>query len=268
MKIYCIYHKGCLDGFTAAWIIRKALDENVEFVGGVYGETPPLLKEKIIYIVDFSYPREVLLEMARKNKTVIVLDHHKSAKEQLADLSFAKFDMDKSGAMMTWEYFYKDVLPYPFILYIQDRDLWKFELKDTKEINAALFSYSMEFEVWDALAAKSISSLRDEGEILLRDRQRHIDSFCKDWVVSETEIAGYMVPCLNCPRFLASDVLSILAKGWPFAAAYFDKANERLFELRSNKDGLDVSEIAQLYGGGGHVHAAGFSVKKPTILGK
>ena len=32
----CIYHGNCADGFTAAWVVRKALgEERVEFVPGV-----------------------------------------------------------------------------------------------------------------------------------------------------------------------------------------------------------------------------------------
>ena len=34
----------------------------------------------------------------------------------------------------------------------------------------------------------------------------------------------------------------------------------RVFSLRSTEEGLDVSEIAKQYGGGGHKHASGFRV--------
>lgn len=269
-KIYCIYHKGCLDGFAAAWVVRRAfLGENIIFLGGVYGQSAPEIDpNSIVCIVDFSYSRKILLEMA-ENNNVIVLDHHKSAKEQLKDLPFIEFDMNKSGAVMTWEYFFENKSVPPFISYIQDRDLWKFELKDSKEVNAALFSYPMEFEIWDTLAAKSIHSLRDEGKVLLRDRQRHIDSFSRGWAITSIDIGGHIVPCLNCPRFLASDVLHILAKNQPFAASYFDSADKRSFELRSDaENGLDVSKIAAQYGGGGHKHAAGFIVERPPMLGE
>jgi nanoRNase/pAp phosphatase (c-di-AMP/oligoRNAs hydrolase) len=38
-----------------------------------------------------------------------------------------------------------------------------------------------------------------------------------------------------------------------------------IFSLRSTEEGLDVSEIAKLYGGGGHKHAAGFKVPHELV---
>lgn len=255
-----------MDGFAAAWIVRKVLGDGVEFVGGVYDQQPPEIEpESTVYIVDFSYPRDVLLAMTEGSE-VVVLDHHKSAQANLAGLPFAQFDMNRSGAMMTWDYFCQGKRPPEIIDYIQDRDLWRFELPQSKEVNAALFSYPMEFPTFDILAGIPAHILAGEGVTLLRQRQKHIDSFVRGWSVSEVEIGGYTVPCLNCPRFLASEVLHTLAKGYPFAASYFDSADNRSFELRSADDGVDVSEIARLYGGGGHQHAAGFTVKKPKVL--
>lgn len=63
---------------------------------------------------------------------------------------------------------------------------------------------------------------------------------------------------------LQSEVCHELCQGEPFAAAYWDEADgTRRWSLRSSEtDGVDVSEIAKLYGGGGHVHAAGFRETK------
>ena len=41
-----------------------------------------------------------------------------------------------------------------------------------------------------------------------------------------------------------------------------------IFSLRSTDDGLDVSEIATAYGGGGHRAAAGFSVPREHELAR
>ena len=34
-KKMCIYHGNCADGFGAAWVVRKALGSDVEFVAGI-----------------------------------------------------------------------------------------------------------------------------------------------------------------------------------------------------------------------------------------
>jgi len=83
----CIYHGGCDDGFAAAWIVWKRFGGAVEFHPGVYGRAPPDVTAKRIAIVDFSYKRPVMVEMAAKAEHILVLDHHKTAEADLAGLA-------------------------------------------------------------------------------------------------------------------------------------------------------------------------------------
>ena len=73
-------------------------------------------------------------------------------------------------------------------------------------------------------------------------------------------IAGHTVPACNVPSIWASDAAHIMAQGHPFAACFWIDGDKIAFSLRSAPGGLDVSEIAQQYGGGGHRHAAGFKL--------
>lgn len=73
MKTLCIYHGNCADGFGAAWVVRKALGESVEFVPGVYGQEPPDVEGKDVIIVDFSYKYDVLVKMSWKAHSIIIL---------------------------------------------------------------------------------------------------------------------------------------------------------------------------------------------------
>jgi oligoribonuclease NrnB/cAMP/cGMP phosphodiesterase (DHH superfamily) len=270
----CIYHGGCLDGFTAAWVVHDTTNKAIEFIPAKYGDDPPGVTGRDVIIVDFSYPRDVLVAMNEQANSLLILDHHKSARQNCEGLPFAVFDMNKSGAMLTWEHFYRPEAPPEIIRYVQDGDLWRFELPHSKEIRAAMYSHPMEFIIWDGIAVAlqsdvgSIShqTLLAEGEALLRDRQKTIDSLTSGWAIERQTIGGYDVPCLNCPRWLASDTLNALAVGEPFAASYYDSADKRTFELRSAPDGVDVSEVAARYGGGGHKHAAGFAAEKPEVL--
>jgi len=74
------------------------------------------------------------------------------------------------------------------------------------------------------------------------------------------KIAGHDVPVANLPYTMSSDAGHQLAQGEKFAACYWDTPDGRVFSLRSSDDGLDVSEIAKLFGGGGHRNAAGFKL--------
>ena len=64
----------------------------------------------------------------------------------------------------------------------------------------------------------------------------------------------------DLPYTMSSDAGHEMAKGRPFAACYWDTPEGRVFSLRSNDEGIDVSEVAKQYGGGGHRNASGFRV--------
>jgi nanoRNase/pAp phosphatase (c-di-AMP/oligoRNAs hydrolase) len=66
----------------------------------------------------------------------------------------------------------------------------------------------------------------------------------------------------------ASEAGNIMSESFPFAGTYYDTALHRVFSLRSRESGIDVSEIAVRFGGGGHKHAAGFKVDRSHALAK
>jgi oligoribonuclease NrnB/cAMP/cGMP phosphodiesterase (DHH superfamily) len=267
MKKLCIYHGNCADGFGAAWVVRKALGEDaVEFFAGFYGKEPPDVTDREVIMVDFSYKRPVLEAMREKATSILILDHHKTAQADLDgfegkpghDVS-TLFDMNRSGAMIAWDYFFPNVPAPSLIQHIQDRDLWLFKLEGTREIQASIFSYPYDFKVWDELMMTARSTLVTEGTAIERKHHKDIAELVG---VSKRRmrIGGHDVPVANLPYTLSSDAGHLMGKGEPFAACYMDDPTGRTFSLRSSPDGVDVSEIAKAYGGGGHKNAAGFKV--------
>lgn len=273
-KVLCIYHANCSDGFAAAWVVRRALGDAVEFHAADYDDPPPDVTDRRVVIVDFSYKRPVLLEMAEKAYSILILDHHKSAVEDLRDLPvsknvLAKFDMHHSGAMLAWDHFFPDPTNEPpiLLLHIQDRDLFRFELPHTDEIMSAVFSYPYNFDVWDELMAIDVSRLRAEGIPI--NRKTHKDTL--DLIQTcrrRMSIGGHDVPVASMPHAMASNAGHMMAIGEPFAAVYWDTKNGRYFSLRSSPDGMDVSAVAATFGGGGHRGAAGFSVPRDHPLAR
>ena len=270
-NIICIYHGNCADGFGSAWVVREFYGhDGVDYHAGVYGECAPDCKGKHVIMVDFSYKRDVLLAIAEEAESVLIIDHHKSAQAELVDLPDnveCHFDMEHSGVVLTWNYYFPSV-PVPKLLsHIEDRDLWKFEIEGTKEIQAAVFSYPYEFHVWDELVYNtSLEDLYKEGKAIDRKHMKDINEFIK-LASFRTTLAGYDVPILNVPYFYGSEAGHIMGKGEPFAVTYYDKDEVRVFGLRSDEGGVDVSKIAQKFGGGGHKHAAGFSVPFDKMKG-
>jgi len=308
MKPLVIYHANCADGFTAAWAVRQAMD--ADFHSGVHGEAPPDVAGRDVILVDFSYPRTQLVDMAQVARSILVLDHHKSAEAELrsgavhvgtigqAGLKAARivrldnlpdargawlhyeetatvldgvvcafFDMDRSGAGIAWDFFHPGAPRPELIDHVEDRDLWRFALPGTREIQAAVFSYPYEFDVWDLLMETPMETLRAQGVAIERKHHKDVAELVK--VAKRQMVIGhYEVPVASLPYTLASDAGHLMAKGQPFAACYYDKDGGRVFSLRSTDQGVDVSEVAALYGGGGHARAAGFTVPRDHELAR
>lgn len=271
MKNICIYHANCSDGFTAAWAVWKKHPQ-LEFHSASHGQTPPDCTDRDVIIVDFSYKRCVLLEMAKVAKTILILDHHKSAEAELIDLPDnvqAVFDMQRSGAMMAWQWYHPDSTAPLLVAHVQDQDLWKFELPLTKPFMANVSSTDYTFENWQQLAelksdAEPYAKFIEVGHGIERAHNKLIDGLVKTHV-TRSIVAGIDVPTLNAPHFCASNAGHLMGENEPFAAIYWDTGAGRTYSLRSAEDGMDVSRIAARYGGGGHKHAAGFRLTLDSV---
>lgn len=274
MKPLVIYHANCTDGFTAAWCFHHLDPNGFEFLPASYGQEPPDVTGRQAYLVDFSYPRDKLLQMAEVSKGVIVLDHHKSAEADLANLEHPSlrvyFDMQRSGAGMAWDFLFPNSPRPRFLSFVEDRDLWRFRFDETKASHALLGSVPRTFEVWDQVMLGSPieqTNALAQGAALVRMVEKQVEDAVRS-SMRRLKIGGFEVPAANVPGFFASDAGHILGAGEPFAATYFDTSERRCFSLRSRPDGVDVSTIAKLYGGGGHKNSAGFSVPRDHELAK
>ena len=275
----CIYHANCDDGFAAAYAVWKRFGDDIEFIACQYGDEPPNVTGKDVLIVDFSFKKDVMQAIGNAARRVIVLDHHKTARAELADFlqlqavggPFEKryadrmmegvgvcFDMDKSGCRLAWEYcFGSEPMPDWFAA-VEDRDLWRFALTGTKEICIAIRSMPRNFESWDMFTAERLAN---EGVTIRRYVDMIIRNICDTAFVEE--IAGHKVPVAACSYDFVSETAHELLRrnpDAPFAACVVRSYNGTTYSLRSTDDRMDVSEIAKANGGGGHRNAAGFRV--------
>lgn len=278
-----IYHGNCADGFSAAWCFWRKYRDGADYVAGVYQQEPPDVTGREVYLVDFSYKAHVVAEMLRLARSVTLIDHHKTAIDDLRTLkadmvatngngmgdNFGWFcDLDRSGATLAWDYLFPGEQRPPLLGHVEDRDLWRFKLPGTREIQAFVFSHEYTFEQWDKMmAADQVELLKMTAAGAAIERKHHKDvaelvGVCKRRMV----IGGHDVPVASLPYTLVSDAAHLMAQGEPFAACYWDTSDGRTFGLRASDDGLDVSDIAKQYGGGGHAKAAGFKVPRDHEL--
>lgn len=293
MKTYVLYHANCADGFGAACAARLKFQGNAEYIPVAYGQPVPVMEDlATVYILDFSYPRAVLLELNERMSDVIVLDHHETARQELVGLNFAIFDMGKSGARLAWEHFHFNSEPPALIRYIEDRDLWRWALPHSREISAGLASYPQDFHMWldFIFKAELFEKLKVEGAAVLRAQQKLVEMQCRnaragalregegfepvdrdiskviwnrldDEQARQAAIRWWCLPVVNATAHISEVGHALLEKfpDAPVVGIYLDKADgARMWSLRSRKD-FDCSVVAKAFGGGGHKQAAGFT---------
>lgn len=281
-----IYHDKCMDGFTAAWAIWSRWGNEPEYVARNYGMEPNIdAKGKHVLIVDFSFPALVLRGLADDGAaSVVVLDHHKTAQEELAPfrmngcedlcasnvlhalndggLIIAQFDMERSGAGLAWDFAEIGMRPR-IVELVEDRDLWRFQYGDnSKFLHLALSSGEMSFTRWDE-ADGDTDGFIERGRAIAAYRDSLVDEIVER--AACVVIDGEHGMGVDCPYGLASDVGHRLLDDWPdtrFAAAIVRGERTVSYSLRSRDDRADVSALAKKFGGGGHRNAAGFKVPR------
>jgi len=261
-----IFHGGCYDGIAAAWCAQQAYPD-AELHPGKFGEPPPDVTDRAVFVLDFSYPRETMIEMNRQAASLVVLDHHKTAEADCEGLEFCQFDMEQSGAGMAWAYFLGsntgDAERPQWIDYVEDRDLWRFRHSNTKAFNAWFSSYPVSLATCALANVMSTGDMLDKGDAILH----YTETWC-DRAAAEARFIWFgtkRAAVVNVPYQNASEMGHFLlqkhADSVHFTAGYFQRADGRWqYSLRSDEDHDDVSEIAKMFGGGGHRNAAGFDV--------
>lgn len=270
-----IYHDNCLDGFTAAYAAFSFLGNKAEYIPANYGQEPPDITAKDnVYIVDFSYPRETILELKSRCNKLVVLDHHKKAKEQLLNIPGTIFDMNKSGAVLAWEYWNKNKELPALFRYAQDYDLWKKELSYSKEVSAFLFSLNHSFDTWEILSKLTdqelIEMAKPLGSKSLEHRALKINQQVEK-TLSRKAFQGYIIGVIQADSEYRSEACQIVYDNYDvdFAVnmSYNKKEDRYHYSCRSSKESkVDVDLFARQYGGGGHKNAAGFSSDKNIFL--
>jgi len=291
-----IYHASCMDGLGALWAAHQWLGE-IEPFAGSYGKTPPDVTDRVVYILDFSYPREVLIEMQAKAKELVVLDHHESAMQNLEGLEFAHFDMSKSGAVLAWEYFAQVVFGEAdtpadmeatyvpeILLYIQDRDIWKFELPDSKEVS----EYLRAAINWDGVVDDNLMTLDnideywedqyenivDIGTTILANRDKQVAETVSGVFYLDFNLEGriYDIPCCFSVFSIRSEVGHALASlpdnEYKVGVSIQGMHNGKFGLSFRGLEGTDLAlSLAKTFGGGGHKCASGAAIGVTELAG-
>lgn len=269
---YVLYHANCTDGFGAAYSAWKKLKNTAKYKPVKHGGSlPSIQSNSTVYVVDFCLTANQIKFLQNKGCEVITLDHHVTARVTMKLSNHYVYDVNKSGALITHEYFHGPGTQSKLIDHISDRDLWTWKLPDTEPILMALDSYPADFEIWADLE-KNLEKLLHEGEPIMRYRdvlvQRIIDSSKKELIIGNSSGIGCNTSVLQsevCHKLLAENCSSMFS--FCYSTFQSNKGEKIKWSLRSNPDRFDVSRLAQQFGGGGHKGAAGMvtNIIEPNI---
>jgi oligoribonuclease NrnB/cAMP/cGMP phosphodiesterase (DHH superfamily) len=238
-------------------------------------------KDKDVIMVDYSLrTRELNDRLNAVAKSFRILDHHKSAQEVLAGAPYATFDMKRSGAGLAWDYLFGKDAPELkvgfqgpeldalmdshrpwWVNYTEDQDLWNWALPDSQEINAYLMTRPRTIEEWNQIVKMD----RLDAQRLGIGIRTYIEYYTRS-VIEEAqegvlvfEGINHRTAVLNIPY--AGEAGNALCKNdYSVSLLWFERGDGQIqFSLRSDGS-VDVSKIAQSFGGGGHHNASGFEL--------
>lgn len=273
MKKLCFYHAGCPDGFGAVWSVKGAWGESGHFIARGHEDRVRLgeCEDALVVFVDIAPAKDELRELAEVAEQIIILDHHVTARDRLlsdiplvneleAEGHLLHFDLGHSGAVLAWQHFRPNEKVPDLLLYVEDQDLWNWNLPDSNAVNAAIASYPREFEYWDRLADESIDALKEQGMPILRANRMEVERRLEH--ARPIALGTKHIEAVNASTN-RSQIGHELAKraqyGEPWGLVYRVEGASVYCTLYSIDD-FDVSQIALEYDGGGHKNASGFQV--------
>lgn len=253
-----VYHNACPDGWCAAYIAKKRFP-CAELLPQDHGKEPPYdkLRGKRVLVVDFSWRTQDMNDKVYLDAEYFqIFDHHKTAQEVLSGRPYAVFDMNRSGAGLTFDLLFPDDHRPWYVNYVEDRDLWRFDYPDSRAVNEYLLTLPYTVEGWDQM--NDISAAIDYGYTLLKQKRKNVSMVVEH--AQEGRFGDSSVGVVNAPYFLSSDVGEELTKKYNIGLIWFERNDGMMqFSLRSRGE-LDVSTVARMFNGGGQRNAAGFNL--------
>ncbi len=283
-KIIATYHGACLDGSSAAAVLKLKHPE-VKFFPiksnvhtEIRNEVLSILnsdKEYELYILDNPWFIE---DFAKTGNKITILDHHIGEFENLNSITKKYpnveyvFDNDKSGASLTWSYLFKNKEVPKFIWHIEDGDLYRYDEKEkSKLVESYATIYIDNIDKFITFINSDIMEIYKKAEPVLDYQNMLIDYYLRNAQALHLNIHGYKIKAYNIAsiRPVVSDVGNIISQKTKEPVVMF-----KIFGNTVNLSFRSASEnykpypvdLAQICGGNGHKLAAGATMSLNEFL--
>jgi oligoribonuclease NrnB/cAMP/cGMP phosphodiesterase (DHH superfamily) len=272
LQTICLHHNDT-DGRASAAIVRRALGNDLWLCEMDYGDSIPLervLTADRIIIVDFSLPKEEMLNLSTYHQLTWI-DHHKSSISDLQEVSKTwpgLRDTNEAACVLTWNYFFPDTPLPKAIRLIGDRDIWRWAETDTGAFNEGLYQLDtrpLNDNLWNPLLdddRRFVATIIENGKVLREARLKEI----RRTILRRgfpVYFEGHRTLAINI-RGSGDIGQQVRDMGYEIAYCYVDNLHngEITTFVTLYSDDVDVSVIAERFGGGGHSGAAGFHFQR------
>ncbi len=276
-----LYHGDCIDGYASAFACyyyfkTKNIKRKITYIPCQYQKSPPMLTDKKVLICDFSYKYNILKDIMKSASKLAILDHHQSAEKDLRNIpdQYKVFTMDHSGAYIAWAYFFGESNIPLMIRYVQDNDIWKKSMPNTRAFTSYIFNLPKTFDSYEKLLSDDYITnvVLPIGDGMQKQNDNYINEGVKKVAVNFMLIDSqlYFVGIINT-SILKSEIgnaflISNPNVNFTICHSKNEYTGENYLSLRSTNNGTDVEILASKFGGGGHRNAAGLSVFSAETL--
>jgi len=267
-----IIHHNDEDGRCSAAIVFNALRDlyTIEFHSADYGQDPPweeMGRHGKVWIIDFSYPPEVMAQIYEEYKgNAIWIDHHVTAIQSICLPFPGGRATYGSACLLTWNYAHPSSATPGTVFLISQYDTGNFTPECKQFVKGLeMLDQSPTGELWrDLLFSETreqrVKELISAGELLVRYQLRQNRNTLEKYG-HVVELSGHQAMKVNAPmRADGFEALKEYAPEIPILWIWTEyQADGKT--LRRNilySDSVDVGDIAKSLGGGGHKGAAGF----------
>lgn len=263
--IVVFYHADCSDGFAAAWAAWKKFGVQAQYIATFNEDKPPVIKNKIIYTLDLTFPEPVTKRLMRDNLQVTSIDHHISTKLVTLMTLKPSYAVNHSGCVLAWNYFFPQTPSPDFLKQIEDVDLWRKKLTDSSALYAYLDLFEFKFKVWSGLIGdfENLSKRKqmlDAGNFLLK----YEDKMTERRVNKSARLVKfdrYEVYAINETIFVSEVGARLARLHPPFAIVWREFKNGQVGVSLRGTGRVDLSLLAKKHGGGGHKDSAAFRLR-------
>jgi oligoribonuclease NrnB/cAMP/cGMP phosphodiesterase (DHH superfamily) len=192
----------------------------------------------------------------------LLLDHHRSSLH-LAGRAWATVDPDRSATGLLFDHLGRPPAFAEFARLVEDHDLWRHH--DPRSARLATLSGLLGADRFlTRFAADPGVDLREGERLLVDNEEARREDYLRRKVEQArlVDIAGTRWALCYAEQY-QSDVAERLMSELGVAATAIVNPGRRTVSLRAR--GLDVSGIAERFGGGGHARAAAFTFRGAAL---